>query len=407
MLASLRVISATLAHGPPQVSSLHFSGQVRLLCNVHTGSWEVSSLGRVKTLRGIIHHGSASFNGYRQVKIQGKNYSVHRLVARAFLGPPPSASHTYVNHFDGDKANNAASNLEYVTPSENQRHAWATRRRRNEGPTLQVRCRAVGGGPWTTFASQAAAARVLGLPRSSISCCCRQQMRHVRGYEFDYAEPMSLSGEVWQAARYPGIDNTILNWQVSSHGRVMKTFGRISYGSLHESGYFRLHCPARADAKLTKFQVHRLVAATFLGEPSTADLQVNHLDGNRGNNHIDNLEYATPAQNTLHAYKRMAGRKVSRPNSWKPVLARKVDGRSAWMYFDSISAAAVYTGTTRGAVAAVCNRRSRHANNWEFKHVVNEDLPGEDWRKVSLDWSRDHLEHVAIASPLSNVAGQS
>ena len=47
---------------------------------------------------------------------------VHRLVATAFLGPLPEGHET--NHKDGDKANNRAGNLEYLTNSENQLHAY-------------------------------------------------------------------------------------------------------------------------------------------------------------------------------------------------------------------------------------------------------------------------------------------
>ena len=50
--------------------------------------------------------------------------SVHRLVAMAFLGEPPSDK-VEVNHKDGNKENNAIGNLEWVTRSENMKHAIA------------------------------------------------------------------------------------------------------------------------------------------------------------------------------------------------------------------------------------------------------------------------------------------
>lgn len=55
--------------------------------------------------------------------VNGKNKPtlVHRLVAVAFLGPIPDGQE--VNHLDGNKANNRASNLEYVTRKGNMAHA--------------------------------------------------------------------------------------------------------------------------------------------------------------------------------------------------------------------------------------------------------------------------------------------
>ena len=50
---------------------------------------------------------------------------VHRIVCRAWHGPPPTPKHQ-VNHIDGDKTNNHPENLEWVTQTENMKHAWRT-----------------------------------------------------------------------------------------------------------------------------------------------------------------------------------------------------------------------------------------------------------------------------------------
>lgn len=60
---------------------------------------------------------------------KGKVHTVHRLVAEAFCVRAENC--TEVNHIDGDKANNVASNLEWVTPSQNAQHAWDTGLRAN------------------------------------------------------------------------------------------------------------------------------------------------------------------------------------------------------------------------------------------------------------------------------------
>lgn len=53
-----------------------------------------------------------------------KSASVHRLVAEAFLGPPPTLGHE-VNHKDGIRHNNRTENLEWVSQSENVQHSYS------------------------------------------------------------------------------------------------------------------------------------------------------------------------------------------------------------------------------------------------------------------------------------------
>lgn len=71
-------------------------------------------------------------NRYKTVTFD-KRYKVHRLVAEHLVPNPNPSLYTQVNHIDGDRSNNAASNLEWVTSSQNVKHAYSTGLKSNFG----------------------------------------------------------------------------------------------------------------------------------------------------------------------------------------------------------------------------------------------------------------------------------
>ena len=102
----------------------------------YEGVYQVSFGGHVKRVAGSVNCPSdrplkprIGAGGYWSVALSQygvvKETPVHRCVASAFIGLPPSPLHQ-VNHKDGDKLNNHPDNLEWVTPSENIRHAVQT-----------------------------------------------------------------------------------------------------------------------------------------------------------------------------------------------------------------------------------------------------------------------------------------
>jgi len=78
-------------------------------------------IGRLRSYRDP----KARCGGYLRVMINGRPKDVHRLVAECFV-PKPSGEKLEVNHKDGNKLNNSASNLEWVSHLENVRHAFRT-----------------------------------------------------------------------------------------------------------------------------------------------------------------------------------------------------------------------------------------------------------------------------------------
>lgn len=95
-------------------------------------------------------------------------------------------------------------------------------------------------------------------------------------------------------------------YEVSDLGRVRRTTGKILKPADNGRGYLHVDLYATVGAKPTRLYVHRLVAAAFL--PDEGKPQVNHKDGDVGNNRAENLEWATNSSNHLHAYREL-GRK--------------------------------------------------------------------------------------------------
>ncbi len=92
------------------------------------GGYTVSNLGTIKNKMGRILKGHRRPDGYCRVTLSYSGcqdgFYVHHLVARAHIGPPKSLLHQF-NHKDRNPENNRADNLEWVTPSENIRHAYS------------------------------------------------------------------------------------------------------------------------------------------------------------------------------------------------------------------------------------------------------------------------------------------
>lgn len=102
-------------------------------------------------------------------------------------------------------------------------------------------------------------------------------------------------------------------YEVSNFGRV-KSIERVvksnSGTRLVKERFLKLHldkkgykvCSLSINGFLKSFKIHRLVALTFIANPENKP-EVNHKDGNKQNNHVDNLEWNTSSENQLHAYK--------------------------------------------------------------------------------------------------------
>lgn len=172
-----------------------------------------------------------------------------------------------------------------------------------------------------------------------------------------------MKEEIWKdIPSYEG------QYQVSSFGRVkslerkvpnghvfMKVPERILSPGMGTSGYYEVSLCK--NGKVKRYKIHRLVARTFLENP-TAKREVNHKDGCKTNNVVSNLEWVSSSENSFHAYK-IGLRKA---NNNKLVLNQETG-----IFYDSAKeAAAAYTVTHK----TLMNRlNGSHKNKTAFIYV--------------------------------------
>lgn len=124
-------------------------------------------------------------------------------------------------------------------------------------------------------------------------------------------------------------------YEISNYGKVRrKDSNYILKNQIKPNGYFYV---TLSKNKVTKKKyIHRLVAEAFLPNPKNL-AQVNHKDGCKANNHINNLEWCTQQENLLHAKKHgLISPTIENLNhKLKPVI-RVEDGKK----FDSATMAA-------------------------------------------------------------------
>jgi hypothetical protein len=102
-----------------------------------------------------------------------------------------------------------------------------------------------------------------------------------------------MDKEIWLPMKgYEG------RYEVSSLGRVYSSRGCMMKVNKTKLGYMKMNLSEGGFIRSTR--LHRAVAMTFLGNPE-GKKEVNHIDGDKSNNRVDNLEWCTSSENKFHA----------------------------------------------------------------------------------------------------------
>lgn len=104
--------------------------------------------------------------------------------------------------------------------------------------------------------------------------------------------------KIWKGMIYNNKDYSEL-FEISNNGDVFsKRSGKILNPQINQSGYLRF--VTTINGEKINFGIHRAVACTFIPNPENLP-EVNHIDGEKLNNHFSNLEWVTNQENQIHA----------------------------------------------------------------------------------------------------------
>ena len=175
--------------------------------------------------------------------------------------------------------------------------------------------------------------------------------------------------EIWKPI--PGY----LNYKVSNFGRVKsiqrldargeRRKGRILKQAKNPRGYMMV--TLYEDGKRTTVTVHKLVMSAFAGERPDG-LEVNHIDENKNNNSLENLEYVTRLQNIHHGTRteRATRHMINNPRKSKRVIQYTLDGDFVSEYPSQFEAMR-QTGICNRDISAACNGKRKHAGGYKWE----------------------------------------
>lgn len=158
-------------------------------------------------------------------------------------------------------------------------------------------------------------------------------------------------------------------WEISKNGdiRSVKT-GRLKSPKINTKTGYVSHCFQISNKKYYKY-LHRLVAENFLTD-FNEDKTINHKDGDKLNNHFDNLECVTIKDNIRHGFKTGLFDK-----NLSPVLQYDLEG-NLLKEFKNITEASLETGSSISSISACAKLKYQHNRAFQWRYLG--DIPPTD-----------------------------
>lgn len=247
-------------------------------------------------------------NGYYAICLSNNNikktFNIHNIVANTYLDRNIIDDKLVVNHINENKLDNRLSNLEFVTYSYN-----------------------------TKFSSNSA------------------RTKNQESFVLD------------EFTNIPDFDN----YMISKNGLVYSKFTKgLMKHQVLPNGYCKIKLKNNDNIYRDKY-IHVLIATTYLDyKNNDNNLVINHYNGNKSNNTIDNLEIVTKSENMLHSIDILKN----------PIFKQKVYyiNNNQAIIFESVRQASLATNIDSSLIVKCCKNKIKHAKNIKWYYYNPENL---------------------------------
>jgi plasmid maintenance system antidote protein VapI len=350
-------------------------------------NYEVSTYGNIKNkITNKQLKPNKNIQGYLSVSLSKNNkptkFLVHRLVAQTFL--PNYYNKPTVNHKNKIRSDNHIFNLEWATIIEQNIHKnknkfetntfnictmksiWRIDLKTNK--KLEKYNNLTEAQDWCLKNNLSKSKYV----KNGISLAALGKRNQALGYKWEYEilDNLFLENEIWKELP-SNLVNGYENIYISSFGKIKYTNGSIS------NGYkFRNYLGVSIGGK--NYMLHRLVCQVFLNNLENKPI-VNHKDGNKLNAILNNLEWVSYKENSIHSYETGLNKNI------KPVIQFDIK-MNKLNEFKSINEASRILNIKASSIGSNCNGRIKTTAGFRF--IFKEDY------NIKTDYTSNFKKHI-------------
>lgn len=215
---------------------------------------------------------------------QGIKLKVHYLICITFNGPKPSSKHT-VDHINRDPGDNRAENLRWATYNEQA----LNREYKKPMQLFNIQKIDLEGNIIDEFPNSNEAGKSVGVVGSYINRVLNKNIK-VKDFYWKYEIIENGKDEEWI--------ELFSKMYISTNGRLRDDKNRKRIPTTNVSGYHTINYKNKTQ------YIHKLVAEKFINNPKPEEYNiVNHINGIKTDNRVENLEWCNNSMNVKHAHK--------------------------------------------------------------------------------------------------------